>query len=176
MGLALSCFLRCLQRSLWSTVRAGRHSSDWAVCHEVELEDRNFWKDQWADTKSQLQRLQKAANTFHPRLQSVIAAKSTAKPEFLFQAYEANNTAKVLQLSSGGDNPMSRLVEKGKDLAAKLDTAWRETENSATDLVPELGLLKGLYADSKKKIGLLNAREASSKAKFAEHEADNTAR
>merc|ERR1719499_98206 len=47
---------------------------------------------------------------------------------------------------------------------------------SATDLVPALAMLKGLYEDGKERIGKLNAKEKDSKQKFEAKKAQHDAR
>jgi len=128
-------------------------SGEWAVLEEAEAQDRSFLLSQLDATESELVHLQQAVGNQFAALQ-VSAAPVEKKATVVVKPANAD--------------PMKMVASLGIHLPKGL--------MGQAALAPMLGMMKGLYEDSKQRISQQNTREAKSKKWFASKEAEHTAK
>jgi len=149
-------------------------SSEWAALDQAEAADRSFLLAQLSDTESQLLKLQqfvapeaKKAEGKAPQAtkDAATAAKKDTPPAPA--AKKAAPVAKKEKEESPEDMLKSLGMPKMPDIKGAMGKAA---------LAPMLGMLKGLYDESKERISQQNAREEKSKKWFAEKETEHKAK
>jgi len=146
-------------------------SGDWAILDQAEAADRSFLLAQLSDTESQLLKIQQAAapEAKKAEVKAPVAKKEAAPAAAAKKVTPPAPAAKAEK--HGEESPEEMLKSLGMP---KMPNVKGLVGKAA--LAPMLGMLKGLYEDSKDRISQQNTREEKSKKWFAEKESEHKAK
>jgi len=175
-------------------------SGDWAALSEAESEDRNFLLAQLDQTESELVELERFLEEAAGKYKGVLAGIQTSATPAVKKDAVAAKPAVAAPAAKKAVVPVvaTPAAKKAVVPAAKKEAVPAKAEDmdpakmaeslgvpslasvkglkGSMALAPMLGMLKGLYEDSKQRIAQQNVREEKSKKWFTGKEAEHSAK